>query len=510
MAFLDNIHYVRDTANRNGVALNKKFTESYVRDHSMTDGARALAEKILDGMVRMCKHGVNNDFSQCKGALDDLADIVVALTELDAGKISKLDKYKIKADNILQKEMNSRGNGIDVAEPLRECTMSCLQAIDVMTELSAGGYLKNLDGTQSKLLEQSRDLINDIVVELEEVSDTSSTEAQEKADSALNSLNEWREACSRNMLTSKSMQSLRSALDRVKEWRTLVSVVGKKNKAKEQHKFHDDDDLSSIVESKGVLEEVNTFMRRMESEKTEIAEAKEKIQSFSGETRKKIDEYTAEIENIEQQLEEVKKQFQNGDLDLPTANRKMKELKAKMDEPLYQRGLLKDKLQRDNPYVDLEVELENREAIFNAILPIFNKLDLHKNDLVFLVDAVSGVDLYALVDMLEGSLNDSDQNAFESIHYISMAFEEKVKRAEQRRKKIEADSQRIRQKTGQRTSTREEILERERAERNRLADDSEIDPELLALMGQTGQQQQQGQQEQPVKRKIVPLSGDEL
>ncbi|MDE6293571.1 MAG: hypothetical protein K2L88_02980, partial [Clostridiales bacterium] len=343
------------------------------------------------------------------------------------------------------------------------------------------------------------------------VSDTSSVEAQGLADAAIEAIGRWRVSCSKNMLTSRDVTSLKTALDKVKEWSKLVVVVGKKNRAKVEHKFVDDDDLTSIVESKDALEIIDTFLRRMDSEKQQIDCTRKEINAYREERRKQIDECVAELDALEAEKKAVLIQFQNGEIDQNTANRKIKEVKARMDDPLYRKGVLEEQSEEESPYYDMEVELEVRESIYNELLAITTKLERYKSDLVFLVDAVYGVDFYALVDMLEGAMTNNSDDALKSIHRITMAFEERIKSATARRDMMRRDKQIRQGMTGRRTSTRQEIIERQRSMRGQVDNDEELDPELAALI----QSQKQGVQttenaEQPIKRKTVPLSGDDL
>lgn len=514
MTTIEKVKSIQDIARKNGLSLNKKFTDSYLTSHSMFSGPQVLADRIVGAMWDMCTHGINNGFDgSCKSAMDSLSDIVVKLTEVGDEQIGKLGKFSEKADAILKKEFASRKDGINVTEPLSKCAASCLEAIDTMIELNGRGYLKNTDEAQRKLLEESRDIINQLVTELKDVSDTSSVEAQACADAAIEAMNKWRLACAKNMLTQPAVQNLKTALDKVKEWSKLVVVVGKKNRAKEDHRFVDDDDLTSIVESKGALEIIDTFLRRMDSEKQEIDGTRKEIDEYREGQRKKLDECNAEIDALEAEKQAVLNQFENGEIDQITASRKVKEIKAKMDEPLYRKGVLEEQREEDSPYYDLQIELEIRENIYQELLAITTKLNMYKKDLVFLVDAIRGVDFYALVDMLDGSLNDNSDEALKSIHRVAMAFEARIDAITKRKEDITADRQRRQSMTGQRISTREEIIERQRAKREQA--DGELDADILAIMQkrQQGQQQQQqtgDQTEQPVKRKTVALSGEDL
>ena len=513
MTTIEKVKSIQDIARKNGVSLNKKFTDTYLTSHSMFSGPQVLCDRIVGAMWDLCTHGINNGFdSSCKNAMDGLSDIVVKLTEVGDEQIGRLGKFSEKADAILKKEFASRKGGINVTQPISACAASCLEAISTMLELNDRGYLKNTDDAQRKLLEQSRELIDQLLLELKNVSDVSSVEAQECADAAIASMNKWRVACAKNMLTQPAVQNLRAALDKVNEWSKLVVVVGKKNRAKEEHKFVDDDDLTSIIESKGALEIVDTFLRRMDNEKQEIDSSRKEIEAYREDRRKKLADCNAELDALEAEKQAVLSQFENGEIDQNAASRKVKEIKARMDDPLYRKGVLEEQHEKDSPYYDLEIELEIRETIYQELLAITTKLNMYKKDLVFLVDAIHGVDFYALVDMLDGSLNDNSEDALKSIHRVAMAFETRIDNIMGRKKLLVEDKLSRQSMTGQRIGTREEIIERQRAKRENT--DDELDEDILAIVQKRKQGQQQsqadGDSEQPVKRKTVALSGEDL
>ena len=200
MTTIEKVKSIQDVARKNGLSLNKKFTESYLTGHSMFDGPKELGDRIVNGMWDMCVHGINNGFDgTCKSALDGLSDIVVALTELGNEQIGKLTKYSVKADGLLQKELQARKAVINVTEPLKECINTSIVAVNTMTELrSSGQGLLNVNEKQFELLEQSRDILNQMLTAMDNIGDTSSRTAQGRSDEAIAAIKVWREDCSRN------------------------------------------------------------------------------------------------------------------------------------------------------------------------------------------------------------------------------------------------------------------------------------------------------------------------
>ena len=501
MTTIEKVKSIQDIARKNGLSLNKKFTDGYLTSHSMFDGPRAVGDRIISGMWDMCVHGINNGFDgTCKSVLDGLSDIVVSLTEVGDGQIGKLTKLQDKADVLLQKQLQAQKAVINVTEPLKACVTSSLEAVDTMTELRESGQgLVNVPARQFELLEQSRELLNQILSAMEDIGDTSSRAAQGKSDEAVAAIKAWREDCSRNNLQSGSLAKLNEALAAVRAWIELNVGVTKKERVKEQHAFKNNDALSSIVEGKASLEKLGAFLARMEAESADLSALRAEIKKTEDDKQAKLDGYESELDSLKQQKTDILNAFQNGELDLATADRKIKGLKAKEDEILY--AIAKAREDEGPDY--LKISLEQREVIYAELERVVGMLNQFKSDLPFLSDIVYFVDFNVLIDMLGGGLNEKRQAAaIESIHTIIAGIDDRVKAQMATVSKIGMDRTIRGQRMSIHETDRQAIIERERSSREQVA--SELSPELAALL--QAKEQPKTEEEKPevkVKRSTI-------
>ncbi len=478
MSMTDQVKTIREVAVKNGITLNKRFTDSYLGAHAMFEGPGALAERIVAGMWDMCRHGINNGFDgTVRSCMDSLSDIVVALSELDEGQVGKLTKYTTKADLILQKEFEERKSAVNVAEPVYECVNSCLRAIDSLTELRKSGKgFMNIDGAQFERLEQSRGILNAITSTLDGAFDTTSKSAQQNADEMIKLLKAWRNDVVRLVVTSASIANLGKAAGIAEEWAKLSVGVTRRDRAKEKHAWSESDELSVISESRNALEMLDTFMQRMDSEKADIAAAKARLAERDREKIVRRDELNGRLTELETLKNKILDEIANG-ADVKLCNRRIKEIKATMDEIYFELGKLDEKGMPDF----LSAEIENRESIHAALSRITDILGGSKNDLAFLAETVRDVDFNALIDMLGGRISKSGlADALKSINYVCAGISEKLDTMERAREVLKTETKIIGEVLGVRTQDRDKVIEKMRAERN--AFDEELDDEVLAAL----------------------------
>lgn len=508
MTTIEKVKSIQDTARKNGLSLNKKFTDNYLKSHSMFAGPQELADRIVAGMWDICVHGINNGFDgTCKSTLDGLSDIVVALTELGDTQLSKLGKYSTKADGLLQKELQARKAMINVTEPVRQCIESCMTAVDTMTELRESGQgLVNVNAAQFELLRQSREIFAEMLSELDNIGDTSSRTAQEKADAAIESIKEWRAACARNILTSSSVSALRTAKDEIAEWSKVTVGVTRKERVKEQHEFKDNDSLASIVHGKASLELLDTFLSRMSTEQADIANLRSQIDEREKTKQSKIEEYEKRLDGFKAERQQVVNAFQNGEFDLQTADRKLKKLKAEEDDTLYELSCLQD---NDEGPDYLKITVEQRETIYNELYGVIATLETYKSDLVLLSDLVYDVDFNVLIDMLGGHLSERNQGAaIENIHMIVAGINDRIENMRVTIGRLSKDHAVRTDKLGIPETDRQSRIAR--AREKYAAESSELSPELAAIL-QGNKQPQDGEKEQPKvgERRSVAFSDDD-
>lgn len=497
MTTIEKVKSIQDVARKNGLSLNKRFTDGYLTGHSMFDGPKELAERIINGMWDICVHGINNGFDgTCKGAVDGLSDIVVSLTELGNEQIGKLGKLSAKADGLLQKELQSRKAVVDVKQPLFRCIRSCITAADTMTELKNSGQgLVHVGEKQFELLGQSREILDQMLTALDDICDTSSRTAQSMADRAVADIKDWREDCARSNLQSGSIAKLNSALSTVREWSKLTVEVTRKERVKDRHEFVENDALAAIVEGRASLEMLDTFLCRMQTEKADIAEIRAQIEERNSAKQARIDECENGLDGIKQQKADIVAAFQNGEYDLATADRKIKNLKPKEDDLLYTLSTLKD----DNGPDYLKASLEQREGIYTELESVIGTLSQFKNDLVLLSDIVYDVDFNVLIDMLGGRLSDSNQAvAIESIHTIVAGIKDSINSLSVSRGNLKLDGIVRGRRAALPETDRQAMIERERNSRQQIS--SELSPELAAVL--QAQQQPQTEQQERTEAKV--------
>ncbi len=507
MTMTEKVKTVCDIAAKNGLPLNKKFTDSYLTAHSMFEGPAALAERIVGGMWDMCRHGINNGFDGgVKNALDGLSDIVVALSELGNEQIGKLTKYTVKAEALLKKELSGRKSCVNAALPVAECIESCKRAADVIIELREGGKgFSNIDENQFALLRESRTVLDEASQSLDSVLDTSSRSAQEKAESVIKLMQLWREDCVRLVCTGSSVNYLNDAKLEIEAWGKLSEEVSRRERAKENITFDDSDELSNLIKSKAAIESLDTFMRRMESEKADIELEKARIEERENAAREKRDKLNAELESLEAEKAKVIDDVRNG-ADLKAGNRKIKDIKQKMDDVYLKIGGLDDGGMPD--FVALE--LADRQEIYNELEKITGILVSNRIDLGFLAETVEYIDFNALIDLLGGRTTESSKtNSISSIHGIYASLNEKLENRRKTLQQMRDNGKVLKRVLNIETPDRQSLIDKARAARTRY--DDELDPELLAALESGGSEKQNERIEEldPELRKIIPLGDDD-
>lgn len=495
MTTIEKVKSIQDIARKNSLSLDKKFTEAYLTSHSMFPGPQEVADRIVTSMWEMCTHGINNGFDgACKSAINGLSGIVVDLTEVGNDQIGKLGKLSTKADAILRKELQSRKDGIDVSFPIRECVQSSLEAIDVMEELCASGSLRMAD-RQIDALKESRILLDEMTDLLNNVGDISSKTAQEKADAAIAAIKIWRDACSRSIVTSTHVNSLRKAKDEIVSWTKLTEGVTKKERAKDEHKFKANDNLAVIVEGKSALEMLDTFRERMSVEKEELEQLREEIENGANARQAQIDAYDAEYNELTKQIQGIVAAFQNGEYDLPTSTRLINGIKAKQEDVLYKKEVLLEEQENEMPNY-LAIDVEQRETIYKQLDKVTRGLEGSRRNLVLLADLVYDIDFNVLIDMLGGNVTpDKMSEAMSNINGIVSGLSYKAQNGGTLVQRFGLNMKSISQMVDLPETNQDAIRERARARAQQQQ--NEIPPELLAVMGGAAQPQQKTAEERP-------------
>lgn len=316
--------------------------------------------------------------------------------------------------------MSNSGNKqkIDVTEPLRLCITTSIQAAGIMVEL----YRSKINAEQIEMSERSKELLTEILSELDKVCDTVSKAAQEKADSAIKSIKLWRDAFSRLNITNKNMEQLQTALQLVKEWRkNLGSEVAECELACEVHEFACDDDIQYVLKAKAALEKLKEFIGLVDRERAEIDRLNAQIEEEKRKLREKTEAFRAEIQSLQAQADEIYKKFENGEISLIEVNRFFNEYDEKVIEVQRRRQAFKDSYQ--NPYEDLEQNLWEREKVCKGLHDLVHRLGIYRNNLITLPNLISCSEMDVLFDYLQGEKCDDLSEVSYYIHAMERRIE---------------------------------------------------------------------------------------
>lgn len=412
MDMYEKIDKIRDVVKANdGVKVNKNFYGDYVRKNSLSSGAAQLAESVVGSMWGMCAYGQNNGFKECGGIIDDLSDIVVELTSVGNSDIRRLDKLGQKAKKLMERETKARLDGIDVSDALRDCVESSLEAIEVLNELKKSNAIK-LPETQVARLNESAIVLGEIAELLNELGDVTSKAAQAKADAAVGNIRVWREACAAKLITPAQIDKLAAAKKSVEEWSKFTSGVGKRERAKEEHKFKAADELAVIVEGRGALEMLNTFREAMDLAKIEIDELRESIDNNENSNRKQIDKCDEKIAALKKQKADALVAFENGEIDETTAKRTINKSKKEILDVELEKQEAIDMCGSDDFVEHAKMELRQREAVYNRLNTVIRGVEINRGNVAVLADLVFDINFNSLITMLtSGSMMSDKQQA---------------------------------------------------------------------------------------------------
>lgn len=491
---------ILSAAANNDVRLHKKFNNPYFAAHTMYDGPKELFERIVNGMWDICRYGVNNGFDgNGKNALDTLADIAVSLPDLGNGQIDKLSKQAARADTVLRTAKKTE-NG--VSDAVRASIASCREAIATVRALrEAGNGFESIDERQIELLAQSKPIFDEIEDALAGVMDVSSVRAKECAQQVMGHIAVWREDCSQFMCTSASLDELRAALASVKEWQKQNTAVTKRTRDKDGLVFTPDD-LSLIVQSRGALERLGTFLQRIHSEKEKIENQRNALQDQKAGRDAVLAGLRAQMEQADRDMRQVKIDFQNG-ADKDECIRKLKELDRKKDDLL----LAIDDAEHDtDEYAPVEEDIETREAIYKSIKEVSDMLEHNRDNLLFLAETVQMVDFNSLISLLDGRVGNVEA-AIRNVQTIHAAMEVKLEEARKIRQILLQTRSAVKSVVHRPVLSREERLKELKKQREQS--NKNDDKYLAMLMGDTPEEGEKAKEKEDERMMAILLGDDD-
>lgn len=451
--------------------IEKQDTEGFVNDE-----CEKYAQTLYGDLYKIAAYGMQSGFS--KAAEDDIKELTKLISSLIAGTSRKAvnlaqteDRRQqiLKKANYLRKEIN-----MEMIEQLTANLNACVNAADSIMIIR-----KDNESLCAKLNE-SKEVLQEIKKTLSDVADATSKNAAEYQVAIFEALMDWRDAVSRYQCYTDTVDGLRGALDKAREWQKLTQSARHAAKMNvDFYEYHDDcDDISFIISAakyaertEGMRDHLNSFRTQtkqlysVETLQTELTAVQEKF--FA-----QRDQINNRLAEIKEETDKVLAAYQNGEMDAVAADVKVSDLDGEAAD-------LQDELadaQEDFGYEtdDLKAQIRDaqsgskvRDKIAKNFEDFVKKIEAYRDtDPAMFVMLCSRIDFNGVYDTLSGRLTDKQiEEVYTAVETVIRETEEDVKR--QRRNLTGFNA--INDKARERRRQEERVLrEQEAARRARL------------------------------------------
>ncbi|MGN0812141.1 MAG: hypothetical protein ACI4MQ_01340 [Candidatus Coproplasma sp.] len=421
----------------NGVPFNSALSDEAVLGYANDENA-VYAQRLYADLYLMAQYGVQNGFGKVRDEIKKISDFIAKLLNGTKYKIVNLTKMEAQRQKIMSGlgDLNG-GMNMDMKNQLIKNLDDCIAVSDAIVSFRGDN-----EGLCSRIAESKKILLQ-IKGELENVVDVLSKQAANYQVTVFDILMDWRKDVSQYNCFSDNIQRLQTALSQVKEWSKLTSPVGRLGKAKAEKDYYvyspKYDDVCGIIKAA-------PFAERTEGLRTAVTEYREstaylynaermksELEGLESTLNSERDRLKARLTELSNEYEAIKVEYQNGDLDATTADRRCT---ACEDEyARYEDELKEIELDYTDRIADLRSEIHDadtnariREDLAREYERIINMLEGYRNtDPAKFVLLCSHIDFGAMHDTLSGRATATSRNElFTNIQAIISVVEQEI------------------------------------------------------------------------------------
>lgn len=445
-----------------------------------SDEYAEYAQKLYGDLFTIASYGVQNGFGSCRDEIRDLTDLVAKLlngtkrVNVNFDKTEKKRQQILKHATYLRKEMN-----MDMMNQLTGNLDACISAAEAIITIRSD------DPTLCGKLEESKQVLTEIKTALGDVVDVTSRDAAEYQARIFEALMDWRESVCRYNCYSDTVDGLKGALEKAKEWQKLSATARNRAKPNEDYYVYDEkyDEISYITSAAKYAERTSGLHRRLAdfNKQTEylysVEARKSELENLRREYLDNRGKITSRLAEIKNETNSLLIQYQNGELDAVTADVKVGELDEEAAELNEQLKELDEDYEYD--YRDLSEEVKNngddakvRNKLAKSFETFIKKIEAYRDtDPAMFVMLCSRINFNDVNDTLAGKLSaDQVDEVFITVDTIIRQTEEDIKK--QRKNLVGFNSinfaRRERRREEERV-LREQERERRESERERRA-----------------------------------------
>lgn len=453
--------------------IERESTEGYVSDE-----CEAFAEKLYGDLFEIVTYSVQNGFSKSADEIKELTKLIASLIagtsrkQINLAKTEEKRQQILKRANYLRKEIE-----MEMLNELNKNLDACIAAAEAIMIIRKDN--ERLCGR----LTDSKSLLEEIKNVLANAADLTSKEAAAYQVAIFEALMEWREAVSHYNCFSDTVDLLKGALEQAKKWQQLNRTV--RHKATMNEDFYEYpencDDIPLIISAAKYAERTEGMREHLDEYKNQTAllydveglrkEAAELQQNYNV----RRDEINARLAELKKQHDSVMYSYQNGEIDLVTADMKLNDNEQEQADLEEELANLKEDYDYDMEGINLRLSnaqggSRTREKVAKYFEDFVKKIEAYKTtDPALFVTLAKNIDFNGVYDTLTGRLNENEiDEVYTKIEVIISQTEADMRRQRGSLTKFRHIDETVRQ------NRREEervLREQEQAHRQRMREE---------------------------------------
>ncbi len=388
----------------NGLEANSRFEAKYLQSHGFGAKARAVADKALNKMLAVCREGINGGFnSKRASAIEDLSDMVVKLSELDDGKIKKINQIEEKLEGIEMSKL--RADSVLKLSELIDYVVDTKEALDNLTNTKISGKDNFVAAAMANVPAVSEKL-GELIDSLQDgkIHDLSSKSAADLMKEIYKSVGNVRTNILSGSVSGWTVKTLDDALGLVNSWKSIITSSKHKDVLKQgEGDLHEEDELDRsikvLAEGRGHLEAFTIFEQKLEEKRQGQERLQDEMEDISAQMGAIDDSLTA----MESEEDEAADAFEN-DGNINKLNRTIERIKRE-----------KRKLAEDKANLRRRYEADERTKKLNATVinmlekHVYNPVMEYKDSLPLLCEAASFIPYDIVNSLFDGRLVGEDK-----------------------------------------------------------------------------------------------------
>jgi len=370
-----------------------------VLERGFSDEAEeSFFEEVMADLESLLIRGVNTTFG--KGMKETVRELTDLAVRIGAGgwRATDLEHLRQEKRNCMAslKMPKEEKMAFDLCYNVKQFLESTKTGMQVLLELRPPrtDIEKGNHKTCKALLKEIGETMGKVI-------DVTSPAAVEKYKEVMEKLSAWRTSLARSNGTynASAVGRLRETLLAVRSWAELCIATGKRGNLDESKYGLDvalDDDLTRIVASEGIKQDITIFLDQCEAYEREAEEM------LNNGTMDQIAEEQKKLEAVAARRQEIKVQFKNGEISRSAAETELKKLESV-------KFSAETALRRLNMDAAPLVEVRQRCKIITTVeFPIREAFNHVKNNSLHIYEIFQGIDFANLIAVIDGNLSSGE------------------------------------------------------------------------------------------------------